>query len=81
VVAAFALPELPADLKGRLKSYPAAGGEILRWRDKTELRDEQVCFQAGVQLPGGEVLYEPWTCVPISAAAVWVETGGDVDGM
>lgn len=86
------LVPLPEDCSLRMRTRPTAdaplklyrsfnaSGSSPQWREMTELRDEQVCFQAGVQLPRGEVLYEPWTCVPISAAAAWVETGGD-DGM
>ena len=39
-----------------------------QWRDQASIRKSQLCVQAGVRLPEGNVLYEPWACLPLSDA-------------
>lgn len=68
-------PESPLKLYRNI----AVSDDAPQWRDQSELRGEQVCFQPGVRLLGGQVLYERWSCVPISAAAAW-EAGSAVFG-
>ena len=41
------------------------------WRQAKSIRKAQVCVQAGVRMPHGNVLYEPWACLPVSEAVQW----------
>jgi hypothetical protein len=43
-------------------------GEVA-WREAGRIARQRVCFQVGLSLGGRALLYEPWACVPISAAA------------
>lgn len=44
-----------------------------QWREAASIRKAQLCVQAGVRLPQGNALYEPWACVPVSEAMEWNE--------
>jgi hypothetical protein len=45
------------------------GGALpVGWVDSERIADSQVCFQGGVA-SGGRVAYEPWSCLPLGAAA------------
>lgn len=41
------------------------------WRQPASIRGRRLCFQAGLSLSPKSVLFEPWTCLPVSAAALW----------
>ena len=41
------------------------------WREAQSIRKAQLCVQAGVRMPHGNVLYEPWSCLPVSEAVQW----------
>ena len=41
------------------------------WREARRIRKAQLCVQAGVRMPHGNVLYEPWACLPVSEATEW----------
>jgi hypothetical protein len=43
------------------------------WREAHRIRKGQICVQAGVRLPEGNVLYEPWECLPVRDALPWTE--------
>jgi hypothetical protein len=42
-----------------------------QWRQARSIRKAQLCVQAGVRMPEGNVLYEPWACRPVSEAIAW----------
>ncbi|MBE2253712.1 MAG: hypothetical protein IAE78_29555 [Myxococcus sp.] len=39
------------------------------WREARFIQRQRLCFQAGLQFTRRTTLFEPWTCVPLSAAA------------
>lgn len=41
------------------------------WREARRIRNGQLCVQAGVKLPEGNVIYEPWECLPVDEAIPW----------
>ena len=41
------------------------------WRDPEQIAGGRVCVQAGVTGFAKQVLYEPWTCLPVSGASPW----------
>jgi hypothetical protein len=43
------------------------------WRDADEVMNATVCAQPGLPIPPDQVLYEPWTCLPVSDAEPFVE--------
>lgn len=45
--------------------------EQAEWREAKDIRRGQLCVQAGLRMPVGNVLYEPWACVPLSEAVEW----------
>jgi hypothetical protein len=47
-----------------------ASGQVA-WREPESIQARRVCFQAGVSLSPKSVVFEPWTCLPLSAAAPW----------
>lgn len=46
------------------------------WRPKSQIQRGEICVQVGVPL-AQRILYEPWTCLPVSDAAPW--NGPDED--
>lgn len=53
------------------------------WREAERIQRQRVCFQAGLRLAPKATLFEPWTCLPLSAAAPWEPDAlgeGDEDG-
>jgi hypothetical protein len=60
-------PDSPADEYDRawVASWQVA------WREPESIQGQRVCFQAGVSLSPKSVVFEPWTCLPLSAAAPW----------
>ena len=48
-------------------TYALLPGER-QWREAQQIRKGQICVQAGVRLPEGNALYEPWACLPVSDA-------------
>lgn len=64
-------------------TYRVEPGQVV-WRGSSEIRKKQLCVQPGVELPAGDVLYEPWGCQPLSEAVPWTppkdeETAGEGD--
>jgi hypothetical protein len=51
-------------------------GEVA-WRQAEQIQRRRVCFQAGLPLSKKAVLFEPWTCLPLSSAAPWVRAEPD----
>lgn len=41
------------------------------WRDSEQIAGGRICVQAGVTGFAKQVLYEPWTCLPVSGASPW----------
>jgi hypothetical protein len=41
------------------------------WREASRIRKGQLCVQAGVKMLEGNVIYEPWECLPVSEAIPW----------
>ncbi|MDX2008688.1 MAG: ABC transporter permease subunit [Myxococcaceae bacterium] len=60
-------PDSPLDEYDRVWVAP---GHVA-WREAGSIQARRVCFQAGVALSPKSVLFEPWRCVPLSAAAPW----------
>ncbi|MCA2981088.1 MAG: ABC transporter permease subunit [Myxococcaceae bacterium] len=60
-------PDSPVDAYERVW---VPSGHIA-WRDPSTLQGRRVCFQAGVPLSERSVLFEPWGCLPLAAAAPW----------
>lgn len=50
-----------------------------RWRRAKEIRKAQLCVQAGVRMPHGNTLYEPWACLPVRDAEAWTEPDAVAD--
>lgn len=60
-------PDSPLDEYDRVWVAPGR----VAWRPASSIQGRRVCFQAGVALSPKSVLFEPWRCVPLSAAAPW----------
>lgn len=60
-------PSPDAALSSFVTLQPDEAG--VAWRGLDRVADGQVCFQAGVRIDGGAVLFEPWACLPVEAAA------------
>jgi hypothetical protein len=51
-----------------------ARGDRPAWRPASRIRQGEVCVQVGLRLGRGRIVYEPWTCLPTSDAALWEES-------
>jgi hypothetical protein len=49
------------------------------WREAERIQRQRVCFQAGLRLAPRATLFEPWTCLPLSAVAPWDPDALDED--
>jgi hypothetical protein len=60
-------------------TYQATPG-VPHWRMAKDIRKAQLCVQAGVHLPHGNTLYEPWACLPVRDAEPWTGPDGAATG-
>ena len=54
------------------ETWPATQGQPL-WRGSDEVMNAQLCAQAGLTIPPDQTLYEPWVCLPTTAAETFPE--------
>jgi hypothetical protein len=59
---------LPTSLNADYDKVTVSEGEVA-WRKGGQIAQQRVCFQVGLSLRKAAVLYEPWSCVALSAAA------------
>jgi len=68
-------------LRVRFKPEPDSARDLIEqegawphepiWRDDYQIAGGRICAQVGIWLPGNQVLFEPWTCLPTRGAVQW----------
>jgi hypothetical protein len=68
------LVRFKAEPEASLDDYQTFGAEpgVPLWRDADQIMNGQVCAQPGLSFPPDQTLYEPWTCLPVSDAELYM---------